>query len=70
MFIYLYISLDNGLTEKGMKLLYDNLKDKPTRIRILDFTRNKINENGLNTFIELLGTGNMKNLESVTFSSI
>lgn len=53
-----------------MKLLYDNLKDKPTRIRILDFTRNKINENGLNTFIELLGTGNMKNLESVTFSSI
>lgn len=70
MFIYLYISLDNGLTEKGMKLLYDNLKNKPTRIRILDFTRNKINENGLNTFIELLGTGNMKNLESVTFSSI
>lgn len=70
MFIYLYISLDNGLTEKGMKLLYDNLKDKPTRIRILDFTRNKINENGLNTFIQLLGTGNMKNLESVTFSSI
>lgn len=53
-----------------MKLLYENLKDKPTRIRVLDFTRNKINENGLNTFIELLGTGNMKNLESVTFSSI
>lgn len=46
------------------------MNDKQSHIQLLDLSCNKIDENGLNTLIKILGKGIMKEIESISFNSI